>query len=104
MEAIGQLTGGIAHDFNNMLASIMGYTDLARSGLAQYGNKKLEGYLNEVYKSSERARDLVAQMLAFSRDSEEKLEPLILSPLICESLKMLGSTLPTSIEIDLKTG
>lgn len=102
MEAIGQLTGGIAHDFNNMLASIMGYTDLTREGLAHYHNEQLEGYLNEVYKASERARDLVAQMLAFSRDSEEELEPLILLPLIKESLKMLGSTLPSSIEIELQ--
>lgn len=102
MEAIGQLTGGIAHDFNNMLASIMGYTELARDGLVQYENKKLEGYLDEVYVSSERARDLVAQMLAFSSGSAEKLEPFILSPLIKESLQMLGSTLPLSIEVELQ--
>jgi len=102
MEAIGQLTGGIAHDFNNMLASIMGYTELAREGLAQYKNGKIEGYLSEVYKSGQRARDLVAQMLAFSRGGEGDLKPLALSPLIRESLKMIGATLPSSIEIDLR--
>jgi len=102
MEAIGQLTGGIAHDFNNMLASIMGYTELARDELVQYKNEEIEDYLNEVYKSSNRARDLVVQMLAFSRGSEEKLELLILASSINESLKMLGSTLPSSIEIELQ--
>lgn len=100
MESIGQLTGGIAHDFNNMLASIMGYTDLARIGLKQYDNKKIDDYLNEVYKSSERARGLVEQMLAFSRGSYLKLKPHSLAPIINESLKMLGSTLPSSITIE----
>jgi PAS domain S-box-containing protein len=104
MEAIGQLTGGIAHDFNNMLASIMGYTELTQEAIAQYDNDQIQGYLSEVYKSGSRARDLVAQMLAFSRGGEGELEPLMLSPLIKESLKMLASTLPSSIEIDLQLG
>ena len=99
MEAIGQLTGGIAHDFNNMLASIMGYTELAREEITQYRDEKLERYLGEVYNSGKRARDLVAQMLAFSRGGKLELKPLMLAPLIKESLKMLGSTLPSSIEL-----
>ncbi|MCK5091362.1 MAG: PAS domain S-box protein [Gammaproteobacteria bacterium] len=102
MEAIGQLTGGIAHDFNNMLSGVLGFTELAREELAQYDNEKIEGYLSQVYNSGSRARDLVAQMLAFSRGGEGKLEPFMLSPLIKESLKMLGSTLPSSIEVDLQ--
>ena len=102
MEAIGQLTGGIAHDFNNMLTSIMGYTELVRERLAQSGDKKIKDHLGEIYKSGKRARDLVTQMLAFSRGGEGELKPYKLSPLIKESLKMLGSTLPSSIEIDLQ--
>jgi nitrogen-specific signal transduction histidine kinase/ActR/RegA family two-component response regulator len=102
MEAIGQLTGGIAHDFNNMLSGILGYTELAREELAQQGNEQVEGYLNQVYNSGTRARDLVAQMLAFSRGGEGECEPLKLAPMIRESLKMLGSTLPSSIEVDLQ--
>ena len=102
MEAIGQLTGGIAHDFNNMLASIMGYTELICEDMAQYGDKQIEDYLGEVYKSSKRARDLVAQMLAFSRGGEDELKPHKLSPLVKESLTMLGSILPSSIEISLQ--
>lgn len=102
MEAIGQLTGGIAHDFNNMLSGILGYTELAREELAQYGNKQIEGYLSQVDKSGTRARDLVAQMLAFSRGGEGEHCPHILTALIKESLKMLGSTLPSSIEVELQ--
>jgi len=100
MESIGQLTGGIAHDFNNMLASIMGYTDLARVELTQYDNEKITGYLNRAYKSSERARDLVKQMLAFSRGSDVDLQPLNLSTIIDESLTMLNSVFPSSIVIE----
>ena len=102
MRAIGQIIGGIAHDFNNILASVMGYTELARDELMQYGNERLDGYLNKSYKSSERARDLVSQMLAFSHGGKEKLEPIMLLPLINESLTTLRSTLSESIEIDLK--
>lgn len=102
MEAIGQLTGGIAHDFNNMLASILGYTELACEGLTQADNPIIRGYLGEVLKSGTRARDLVAQMLAFSRGGEGEVGPIRLVPSIRESLKMLGSVLPSSIEIDLR--
>ena len=102
MEAIGHLTGGIAHDFNNMLASIMGYTELASERIDKKGDKKVKSYLAEVYKSGTRARDLVAQMLAFSRGGEGEIKPFILAPLIKESLKMLATTLPSSMEIDLK--
>lgn len=101
MEAIGQLTGGIAHDFNNMLSAVLGYTELAIEELSQDDNKELVEYLGEVHKAGSRARDLVAQMLAFSQGGEGKLEAYVLSLLITESLKMLGTTLPSSIEMDL---
>ena len=100
MEAIGQLTGGIAHDFNNMLAAIMGYTGLAQDDVRQYKNEKIDHYLNEVYKSSSRARDLVEQVQSYTRDTEENLEVHLVVPLIEESLRMLGSTLPSRIVID----
>ena len=101
MEAIGQLTGGIAHDFNNMLSAVLGYTELATEAVSQYDNKELVEYLGEVQKAGSRARDLVAQMLAFSRGGEGTLEVHVLSLLITESLKMLGTTLPSSIEMEL---
>ena len=106
MESIGQLTGGIAHDFNNMLASIMGYTELSierldnNSNDHQLNTDKIKIYLGEVLKSGLRARDLVEQMLAFSRGGEGKLSLYSIATLIKESLKMLGNTLPASIEID----
>ena len=102
MEAIGQLTGGIAHDFNNLLASIMGYTELLKDKVNDLGDDKMRHYLEQVYASSERARDLVAKMLMYSRGPVGEFEPLALTPLIKESLKMFGPDLPSSIEIDLQ--
>ena len=104
MEAVGQLTAGIAHDFNNILASIMGYTDLAMTRCMGEGQEKLEEYLNQVYSAGERARDLIQQMLTFSRSAESKSVPLNPAPLIKETLKMLKSTLPASIRLSVDTG
>jgi len=98
MEAIGQLTGGIAHDFNNMLASIMGYTNLAQERFGR-DNEKLHEYLSEVNLASERARDLIAQMLAFSRGGSNQSRMMELKPLVKDAIKMLSSTMPSSIEV-----
>jgi len=99
MEAIGLLTGGIAHDFNNILASVLGYSSLAlqRFGAANPG--KLSDYLSEVIKAGERARDLVAQMLAFSRGETSEVARLEAAPLVEQMMKMLRPILPSSIEI-----
>ena len=99
METIGLLAGGIAHDFNNMLLSIMGYAELAKEKFAADGEGKLFGYLSQILQASERARNLIAQLLAFSRQSELEFKPLQLKPLINESLKMLRSVLPSSIKL-----
>ena len=98
MEAIGQLTGGIAHDFNNMLASILGYTELARNVVGD-GNDNMERYLGEIHKAGARARDLIAQMLAFSRGGEVEYKPMAVAPLVEDSLRMLRTLLPSSIEV-----
>jgi PAS domain S-box-containing protein len=99
MEALGQLTGGIAHDFNNILGIVLGYTGLT---LQRYGallpDKSID-YLKEVETAGNRAKDLVAQMLAFSRGDKAEDAPLLLSPLIKEDIKMLRATLPSSMEI-----
>ena len=100
MESIGQLTGGLAHDFNNILASIMGYTNLAQERFSK-DNAKLADYLNEVYQAGERARDLVAQMLAFSRGGISEPQALALLPLVKQAIKMLQSTIPSSIELKI---
>ena len=103
MQAIGQLTGGIAHDFNNFLTAIIGFTDLARQRLGEAGDEKMAMYLDEVYKAGGRARTLVAQMLAFSRGSEEaEAIALDLMPVLKETLKMLSASLPSSMELVLE--
>ncbi len=71
MEALGQLTSGISHDFNNLLASILGYADLALDGVESGEQRDLVRYLREVIDSAEKARDLIAQMRAFARTNPD---------------------------------
>jgi len=98
MQAIGQLTGGIAHDFNNILGCIMGYTELAIEHYAKEEGR-LSVYLNEVYQAGKRARDLIQQMLAFSRNSASNTRIISIAPLVKEALSLLQSTLTSSITI-----
>ena len=102
MEALGQLTGGIAHDFNNMLAGIMGYAELPLENLERVPAETLRRYLEEVLRSSNRARELVAQMLLFSRSGSMTAQPLALAPLTKEVTKMLKALLPSSIELQTR--
>ncbi|MCK5193407.1 MAG: PAS domain-containing protein, partial [Desulfobulbaceae bacterium] len=97
MEAVGTLAGGIAHDFNNILAAILGFTDLALLALKE--EAKVKEYLFSIKKSGKRARDLVSQILAFSRQAQVEKEVIDVAPLIKESLKLLKSVLPATIEI-----
>lgn len=98
MEAVGTLAGGIAHDFNNILAAILGFSDLAL--LVVNEEAKLKEYLFSIKKSGKRARDLVCQILAFSRQAEVEKEAMDVAPLIKESLKLLKSVLPATITIE----
>jgi signal transduction histidine kinase/ActR/RegA family two-component response regulator len=97
MEAIGTLAGGIAHDFNNILGAVVGFTELAAMDLIQ--GSQAHGHLQEVLKACRRARDLVKQILAFSSQSEQERVPLHLGSVVKEALKLLRSSLPTTIEI-----
>ncbi|MFC1884562.1 PAS domain S-box protein [Thermodesulfobacteriota bacterium] len=97
VEAIGTLAGGIAHDFNNILGAIIGYTELA--GLDIPKSSPASNNLLEVLKACERAKDVVSQILAFSRQTELKDKPIKLAPVIKEGLKLLRASLPTTIEI-----
>jgi signal transduction histidine kinase/ActR/RegA family two-component response regulator len=97
MEAIGTLAGGIAHDFNNILAAIMGHTELALMQLDQ--REQAERCLSEVLRASDRAKDLVSQILSFSRRGDSELKPLQISVVIKEALRLIRSTLPTTIHI-----
>ncbi|MCP4041151.1 MAG: PAS domain S-box protein [Gammaproteobacteria bacterium] len=99
MEALGQLTGGIAHDFNNILGIILGYTEFSLEHSVKTGQPELVEYLKYVETAGERAKKLVAQMMAFSRGEARDDRPLQLQSRVKEDLKMLRSTLPASIEI-----
>jgi len=96
MEAIGTLAGGIAHDFNNILSIIFGYSELA---MREKDPQKSMPHLEELQKGAARAKELVAQILAFSRKAEQKKQPLQVSLIIKETLKMLRASIPTTIEI-----
>ncbi len=97
MEAIGALAGGIAHDFNNILAAVMGYTELAMMDLHQ--DMPAYAKLAEVTRAGKRARDLVAQILTFSRHSEARREPLELRSIVKEAMKLLRASLPSTMEM-----
>ncbi len=97
LESIGTLAGGIAHDFNNILAGIMGYSQLARMNIAD-PEKAIED-IDQVMKAAERAKDLVRQILTFSRQSEYQKQPLKIFIIIKEALKLIRSSIPSFIEI-----
>jgi signal transduction histidine kinase len=101
MESIGMLTSGIAHDFNNILGSILGYAGLALQRYASTSPPKLAEYLNEVVTAGERARDLVAQLLAFSRGESVAVQATAIGPIIEQSLRMLRPALPSSVNMQL---
>ncbi len=100
MEAIGHLTGGIAHDFNNILTSIIGYVVMASERPSARADPKLVHYLEHAHESARRARDLVQQMLMFSRGQRGERRRLSLSSLVEQSLKLVRSMLPSSVELD----
>ena len=98
MEAIGTLAGGIAHDFNNILASLIGYTELA---MMSGGKADLQGgYLKQVMKACDRAKNLVNQILVFSRQREQEKKPMDVKIIVKETLKLLRASLPTTIKIN----
>ena len=97
MEAIGTLAGGIAHDFNNILSSIIGFTELALDDV--HKGTLLEDNLQQVYTAGKRAKDLVKQILAFARQSDEQVKPIQVSMIAKEVLKLIRSSIPTTIQI-----
>ena len=100
MEAIGHLTGGIAHDFNNILTSIMGYVTLATERPGAAADRKLGNYLEQALLSSRRARDLIQQMLTFSRGQRGERRPVDLRRVAAESARLLRSSMPSTLELE----
>ncbi len=97
LESLGTLAGGIAHDFNNILTSILGYCGLAT--LSAGNNPALSADLNQIRLAGVRARDLVAQILTFSRQRNIALVPLNLAERVADALKLIRASTPTTVEI-----
>jgi PAS domain S-box-containing protein len=97
MEAIGTLSAGIAHDFNNILTAILGFADLGFEDAP--ADSKAKRHLARVLRAAQRGKDLVTQILSFSRKGQEELRPTLLAPVVKESTKMLRASLPKTIEI-----
>jgi PAS domain S-box-containing protein len=96
MEAIGTLAGGIAHDFNNILSGILGYAEISlhRAG----DNTYLRRNLSRILDGCQRAKDLVKNILTFSRNNDEKTEPLEIQIIVKEALKLLRASIPSTVE------
>ncbi|MEE4299650.1 MAG: response regulator [Pseudomonadales bacterium] len=101
LEAIGQLAGGIAHDFNNILASMIGYAELAQMDTPEDG--PVHQYLNEVVDAGHRARDLIAQLLNFSRSESGEARAVNVRRQVDDVARMLRAVIPTSVSIDIDT-
>ncbi len=97
MEAIGTLAGGIAHDFNNILSPLIGYAELLKEDLP--ADHPLFANANVMLHAALRARDLVRQILTFSRKSEAKTKPIKLQPILKEALDLLRSSIPKTIDM-----
>lgn len=97
MEAIGTLAGGIAHDFNNILGIILGYTELTLMDVTPAS--VVHTRLMKVLNAGKRARDLVRQILTFSRKTDQQRQPIHLASIIEEALMLLRATLPATIDI-----
>jgi PAS domain S-box-containing protein len=98
MESLGTLAGGIAHDFNNILGVIVGYSEMAQTHADD--PLRVREDLSEVFKAAFRAKELVKQILAFSRHGEREKRPVQIGLIVKEALKMIRASLPSTIEIE----
>src|SRR5262249_32925932 len=99
LRAVGTLAGGIAHDFNNILGAILGFGELALDDVAP--ESRTARNLHQVLKAGQRARELVRQILAFSRQSQPERKCVRLGGLIEETMKLLRATLPPNVELQI---
>ena len=97
LESIGTLAGGIAHDFNNLLYPLLGYTELLKEDIP--ADSPLQDHIDEIYRAALRSKDLVQQILAFSRKADKNTKPINLHLIIQEALKLLRSSIPAIIDI-----
>lgn len=97
MESIGTLAGGIAHDFNNILFPMVGYAEMLKLDLP--ADSPLHGHVDEILHAALRSKDLVKQILEFSRQGDQDIKPIKLQPIVKEATKLLRSSIPTIIDI-----
>lgn len=97
MEAVGALTAGIAHDFNNILASVIGFAELAKNRIEE-GSRE-ERYVQRVLDAALRGRELIRRMLTFSRQTEQEKRPLELSSAVKETVRFLRASIPSTINV-----
>ena len=100
MEAIGQVAGGIAHDFNNILASIIGYTELVMNARHRLDTEQVDQYLHEVVTAGQRARDLISQMLTFTRAKRVEETYIDAKSTVEDVSRMLRAAVPSTIELE----
>jgi PAS domain S-box-containing protein len=99
MESIGTLAGGIAHDFNNILFPLLGFAEMLKEDIPS--DSPLQDYIDEILRAALRSKDLVKQILAFSRQGDQNAKPIKLQPIVKEALKLVRSSIPTTIDIQL---
>jgi PAS domain S-box-containing protein len=102
MDALGTLAGGIAHDFNNILGAMLAYSELIKLDIDS--PRQIETYLVELKHAGDRAKDLVQQILTFSRRQPQARKPLRIEAAVRDALNLLRSTLPSTIRIELELG
>lgn len=97
IESLGTLAGGIAHDFNNILSAIVGFTELSTMKIPP--DHPIQNHLNMIHTSAERAKELVGQILTFSRKAEVANKPIQVNRVTMEALKLIRATIPATIDI-----
>jgi PAS domain S-box-containing protein len=101
LESLGTLAGGIAHDFNNILGAVYGYAQLAQFEIPDSDTSpgKALNHIGQIIRACDRAKDLVRQILTFSRHNDQEMNPIQIGPIIKEVLKLLRASLPSTIDI-----
>jgi len=99
LEAIGSLAGGIAHDFNNVLYPLLGFAELLKEDIP--ADSPLQNHVDEIIRAALRSKDLVKQILTFSRQGDQNAKPVKLAPIVQEAIKLLRSSIPTTIDIQM---
>ncbi len=100
MQAVGTLAGGIAHDFNNIIATVLGNAELVRQDVPD--NAQAQESLEEITKAARRGRELVRQILSFSRRQPAVRKPITLNPIVEEAGRLLRATLPARLSLNIQ--